>query len=128
MAAGDDVLVFGCGEVDLAVLRRAFGRRGLVLRVADSPEAFAREALSRQPLAAFLGLGRRTTARLEVVPLIHAVRHELPVIVVAEDDSLELERSAREKGIFYYLVRPIEASEVRAVLQDLLRRAEGRTT
>ena len=53
--------------------------------------------------------------------MIRVVRRELPVILIAEDASLELERRAREHKIFYYLVHPIERSEVEAVVEDLLR-------
>ena len=82
-------------------------------RGADGPEL--------RPLALVLGVGHDTLAHLDMIPLIRAVRRELPVILIAEDASLELERRARQHKIFYYLVHPIQRSEVRAVLEDLLR-------
>ena len=49
----------------------------------------------------------------------------MPVIIVAEEDSLELERRARGKSIFYYLVHPIDPSEVEALLKNVMRCAHA---
>jgi hypothetical protein len=49
------------------------------------------------------------------------------VLVVADEDSLELERCVRQQGIFYYFVHPLQSPEVEAVLKNLLRRARGRS-
>jgi DNA-binding response OmpR family regulator len=86
----------------------------------------ARRAASGCPLALVLGIGRRSRTRLDVIPVFRAVRSELPVIVIADEDSLELERRARQAGIFYYLVHPLDSREVKAVLEDLLRHAGSR--
>jgi DNA-binding response OmpR family regulator len=125
METRDEVLVFGCRDNDLAVLAEAFGRTGPVLRAVTTAAEFAQHAVSRRRLAVVLGVGLSRVAHLDLIPVIRAVRSSLPVIVVADEDSLELERSAREKNIFYYLVHPIEKSEVEAVLKDVVRRAEG---
>jgi DNA-binding NtrC family response regulator len=122
---GDELIVFGCREDDLAVLGQAIGGRGPAVRVERSAAEFAQQAVSRRPLAIVLGVGMRSIAHLDVIPLIHTVRKSLPVIVIAEEDSLELERSAREKNIFYYLVHPIERAEVQAVLKDVQRLSTG---
>jgi DNA-binding NtrC family response regulator len=124
MATRDELLVFGCREDDFAVLAEALGPRGPALRSATSAAEFAQHAVSRRPLALILGVGIRSMAHLDVIPVIRTVRRSLPVIVIAEEDSLELERSAREKSIFYFLVHPIERSEVKAVLKDVLRLAK----
>jgi DNA-binding NtrC family response regulator len=124
MATREEVLVFGCREDDLAVLEEASGHKGPVLKTATSAAEFARHAVSRRRLAIVLGVGLDSVSHLDLIPLIRAVRGSLPVIVIADEDSLELERSAREKNIFYYLVHPIGKSEVEAVLKDVLRLAK----
>lgn len=124
MATREEVLVFGCREDDLAVLAEAFGRKGLVTRAVTSAAEFAQHAVSRPRLAIVLGVGSGSASHLDMIPLIRAVRGSLPVIVIADEDSLELERNAREKNIFYYLVHPIGKSEVEAVLKDVLRLAK----
>jgi DNA-binding response OmpR family regulator len=62
---------------------------------------------------------------LDVIPMIRAVGKDPPVIVVAEEDSLDLERRARQHPVFYYLVHPLEQNEVKAVLDDVLRHANA---
>jgi DNA-binding response OmpR family regulator len=120
-----EVLVFGCHEDDVAALRNAAGRRGpLVLTALTVPE-FTQHVIARRPVAVFLGAGRSTHAHLDVIPVLRAVRAELPVIVVAEEDSLELQRRARESSIFYYLVHPLNQGEVRALLKNVMRRARA---
>ena len=125
MVTRTEVLVFGCRDDDIAVLTKALGSGGPALRAVDTPGEFAQYAVSRRPLALVLGVGVRSIAHLDLVSVIRAVQSELPVIVVAEEDSLEVERSVRQENIFYYLVHPIEGSEVRAVLKDLLRSKKG---
>lgn len=118
---GREVLALGCHADDLVLMTEAFGRSELTLQVIDDPGEFARRAVSQRPLAIVLGVGSGTITLLEMISVIRAVRNDLPVLVIAEDGSLELERSARQKEIFYYLVHPVEGSELEAVLQDLLR-------
>ncbi len=125
MASPAEVLAFGCREDDLAVLREAFGPTGSALSVADSPVEVARRAAAGRPAALFLGVGRRSMSNLDVITLIEAVRRRLPVIVIADEDSLELERRARQRSIFYYLVHPIQREEVEAVLRDVARHPVG---
>ncbi len=123
--ADPELLVFGCHEDDLALLATAVGPKGPRLHLADSPAELVQCAISGRPLAIVLGVGTGSRAHLDMISVIRAVRSELPVIVVAEDDSLELERSARQQHIFYYLIHPIERSEIKAVLQDLRRYTRG---
>ena len=118
-----DVLVCGCQHDDVAVLKTALGRKGPSIRAVDKPAEMARQVVQRLPLAVFLGLRKRDRARLQIIPLLRALFRELPLIVVADEASLELERRARQEGIFYYFVHPLGSAEVQAVLKDLLRRA-----
>ncbi len=125
MATPTELLVFGLLEKDLAVLTAVSGQHGSALRFVHDPGEFARQAVTCRPLAVFLGVGAASAGYLDVIPVIRAVRCDLPIIVIGEEDSLELERSAREKSIFYYLLHPIEKTEVEAVLKDVQRFAEG---
>lgn len=120
-----EVLVYGCREEDVALLTRALRAGGPKLRIADSATEFVQYAVSRRLLAMVLGVGPASVSHLDMIPVIRAIKTDLPAIIIADDDSLELERSARQKDIFYYLIHPIDKSEVKAVLQDLLRHAKG---
>jgi DNA-binding NtrC family response regulator len=121
MNARPEVLVFGCCNDDVAMLNEAFDRIEPDLRVLADARELARRAVAHRPLAIVLGFGADSVSHLGIIPVIHAVRSRLPVIVVADNASLKLERIARQEKIFYYLVHPIERSEVDVVLQDLLR-------
>lgn len=123
MTSRPEMLVFGCHPEDVAVLREASGARGAVFRVIDSLVEFAHLAATRWAVAVFLGVGNLTLAQLDVIRTIRAARNDLPIIVIGEDESLELERRARQETIFYYLIHPIEKVEVGAVLKDILRHA-----
>jgi len=125
MALRPEMLVMGCREDDLAVLRSASGTNGPVVLTVDSAADLAEHAIKRCPTAVILGVSTQTLHHLDLISVLHAAREHLPVIVIAAADSLVLERSARQKSIFYYLVHPIERAEVEAMLQDLLRGPRG---
>jgi DNA-binding NtrC family response regulator len=118
-----EVLVCGCRQEDVAVLEEVFGREGPAIRPVDEPAEMARQAVLHLPMAVFLGLRKRDRARLQIIPLLRAVTRELPVVVVADEASLELERRVRQEGVFYYFVHPLGSAEVEALSKDLLRRA-----
>lgn len=123
-----EVLVCGCRDDDLAVLKGALGPSGPPIRTIREPVEAARQVVTRLPLAVVLGLRKRDRARLQIIPVLRAASKELPVIVVADEGSLDLERRARQAGIFYYFVRPLGSTEVQAVFEDLLRRARRGTS
>jgi DNA-binding NtrC family response regulator len=125
MSSRAQVLVFCCQEEDIEALRRAAGPQGPALLIAESPVAVTHHVVAGHPLAVFLGVGNSTLEHLDLIPVIHAARRELPVIVIAEEDSLELERKARQKSIFYYLVHPVDPQEIEAVLKDVLRHVKS---
>lgn len=121
MALRAEVLVFGCREDDLAVLRGATGPDGPILLTVDSAAELAEHAIRRHPIAVILGVAAGDLERLDLIAVLRAARAALPVIVIADADSLELERRARQKSIFYYLVHPLDRAEVEAVIKDVLR-------
>jgi DNA-binding NtrC family response regulator len=120
-----EVVLFSCRQDDVSVVRQASARGGPQVRVVDSAVEVAHQAVASRPAAVFIGIGRRSLKNLDVIPVIHTAREGLPVVVIADADSLELERQARKSSIFYYLVRPLNPAEVTAVLEDVLRRARG---
>ena len=123
MTSRPEILVFCCHPEDVAVLRNASRSQGPVFRAVESLLEVAHLTATRWPAAVFLGVGSRTLAHLDAIPTIRATRGDLSIIVIGEDDSLELERCARQHAIFYYLVHPIDRAEVGAVIKDVLRHA-----
>lgn len=122
-SSSGELLVCGCQPEDLGVLEEACASRGPSIRIVGEPAELARLVVSRMPRAVFLGLRKRDRARLKIIPVLRAAWNDLPVVVVADEASLELERRARQQGIFYYFLHPLVVSEVQAVLSDLMRRS-----
>ena len=123
-SSAGEVLVCGCQKDDVRILEEIMGSSGPSVRAIDQPAEMARQAVTRLPVAVFIGLRKRDRARLQIIPVLRAAWKELPVIVIADEGSLELERKARQAGIFYYFVHPLSSEEARAVLNDLLRRTK----
>ena len=121
----DEVILFGCRQDDAAVVVGVLASCGARARVVQSAVEVAHRAVAFRPAAVFIGVGPRSLKNLDVIPVIQTARRSLPVIVIADADSLELERRARRSSIFYYLVRPLNQGEVAAVLDDVLRRTRG---
>jgi len=121
MVSLTEVLTCACRNEDLAVLQEVFEPAGTILQVMESAAELARQAVTHSSMGIVLGVGKNTLHHLDVIPVIRAVREDLPIIVIAEEDSLDLEWAVREKGVFYYLVHPIDRQEVCAVLEDVLR-------
>ena len=121
-----EILACCCRSADLAVMRWAVGATGPTLRIVDKPMELARQVVTRRPVAVVLGIGSRTRERADVIPMIDAVRKELPIIIIADEDSLQLERHVRQSPIFYYLVHPVQKREVEALLKDVVRSHDRR--
>jgi len=117
--------MFRCREDDAVVIERAAGPCGAECMRLGSRAEVLHLVATRRPVAVFMGVGDETIGHLDVIPMIRTVGKAPPVIVVAEEDSLELERRARQHPIFYYLVHPLEKNEVKAVLDDVLRHADA---
>lgn len=120
-----EVLVCGCRRADVEILRMVCGRGGPRVHVVAKTVEIVQCIAARLPVALFLGIGQRDRGRLRLISVIRTVWGELPVLVVADEDSLELERRVREQGIFYYFVHPLQSPEVEAVLKNVLHRVRG---
>ena len=125
MTSRPELLIFGCHEDDVTVIERAAGPCGTACVILSSRAEVLHLVATRRPVGVFLGVGDETMTHLDVIPMICAVGKEPPIIVVAEEDSLDLERRARQLPVFYYLVHPLDGKEVKAVLEDVLRHANA---
>ncbi len=113
-----EVLICGSESRDLAELRQLIGRQGYSVETARTPvNAIRRTRVSPFQAAVFL-LDDGDEAWLETITAFNDLFPALPVIVLAYHDSLETERRARQRKIFYYLLRPVDGAEIKAVLRD----------
>jgi DNA-binding NtrC family response regulator len=56
----------------------------------------------------------------DCITLAKAAAPYTPIIVVARENSLDAEKSVRQMGIFYYLVRPLDKEEYVEALGDAM--------
>ena len=55
----------------------------------------------------------------DLIPKIKGELPEVKVIVTTESNSRELETKAREKGIIFYLIKPIDTRYLRSIVDHL---------
>lgn len=81
------------------------------------------EVLLGRPFdAAVLFLGTRAGEVWQLIPLLRRVDRDLPVLTVAEEDSVETQREIRGLRVFYHLTEPVDASELREAIREALAR------
>jgi len=123
-----EILVCGSQSRDLAELRQLISKQGYSVETARTPvNAIQRTRVSPFQAVVFLVDGG-DEAWLETITAFNDLFPALPVIVMADHASLETERRARQRRIFYYLLRPVDGVELSAVLRDAtVGRSEGST-
>jgi len=115
---GPEVLICGSDNRDLAVVRQLIGRQGYSVETARTPvNAIQQTRVSPFQAVVFL-LEDGDEVWLETIAAFNDLFPALPVIVLADHGSLETERRARQSKIFYYVLRPVDGAEIKAVLRD----------
>jgi len=59
---------------------------------------------------------------VQVLSIVKNMLPQLPVIMITGDTSLELERTVRSYGVFYYLMKPHGKKELAEVVELALRK------
>jgi len=60
---------------------------------------------------------------VELIPRLRGLGASAPVITLTGQSSRELERRLRELGIAYYMAKPVDAVELRSILEHMGRPA-----
>jgi DNA-binding NtrC family response regulator len=102
-------------------LRRLLIDDGYRVTVTERAGKAIQYILSAPVDVVILGVGTAGMNELEALPIVNQIDPSLPVIIVAEDETLETERAVRRSKIFYYLVKPVDFRE----LEDAIRQAVG---
>jgi len=71
-----------------------------------------------------LDLSIQEPSGAKTVEILRKIRPRLPVIVLSGDHSIETGRQILQHGVFYYLLKPVDAKELDQVVQSAL--APGR--
>ena len=116
------LLVTGNGEAWKDVVAR-LGGEDFAFEVADPAAALMEVAsTSRQgDRVVIIDLSPNLARGMETVTAFRNGAPAAPVVAVAENPSVDLERSIRASGVFYLALHPVTADEMRTVLEDALR-------
>jgi DNA-binding NtrC family response regulator len=87
----------------------------------DSGPTAICEALTGTLAACVIFVGRNAEREVDYIPCLNRVDSTLPIIVISEHDSVELQRKVRRHRVFYYLLLPLDREEIRAVLRSAVR-------
>jgi DNA-binding NtrC family response regulator len=58
-----------------------------------------------------------------LIPIIKGIQQSLPIIVCADINSPELERCARQKGIFFYHIKSFGNQDLEMAIQSALQKS-----
>jgi DNA-binding NtrC family response regulator len=115
------VLVFSRRPPEEGGISTILTEEGYQVEWTDSGPAAICEALSGALAACILFVGRNAEREVDYIPCLNRVDPKLPIIVISEHDSVELQRKIRRHRVYYYLLLPLDRDEIRAVLRSVAR-------
>jgi len=120
---GQEVLI-GCSSAPEAeALGQLLSQEGYQIDLAVRPFQAMEKLMTTNFKAAILMLRTDDQSWIEFIPIFNSLLPRLPLIIVAEPESLETERLVRQGRIFYYLLKPVDMMEIKAVLRNASERA-----
>ncbi len=114
MVCGDSCL----GTETLAPLECA----GFVVVPCHNGQALIEEVVQHHPGAVIYGLGRDVTQDLGVLKLLRRADAGLPLILLASEGSLAVQRLVQSLRPTYYAVCPVDPVELREAVRAALNR------
>ena len=115
------VLVFSRKPPEEGGVSTILAEEGFQVEWTDSGPTAICEALSGKLAACIIFVSRNAEREVDYIPCLNRVDPKLPIIVISEHDSVELQRKVRRHRVFYYLLLPIDREEIRAVLRSAVR-------
>ena len=115
------VLVFSRKPPEAGGLTAILADEGYQVEWTDSGPSAICEALTGTLAACIIFVGRNAEREVDYIPCLNRVDPELPIIVISEHDSVELQRKVRRHRVFYYLLLPLDREELGAVLRSAVR-------
>jgi DNA-binding NtrC family response regulator len=117
------VLICGSSQSEVQELAYALSLEGYRTQTAVNLFQAVERITSSEFDAAVLMVTTDDQIWLESIHLLNRLLPALPVVVVADGNSLNTERLARQGTIFYYLLRPVDLTEMKAVLRHAMQKA-----
>ncbi len=120
-----NILVCDDEGATVGTLQKAFsGRRHSVTVVSDVVDA-VRVVYPGKFQTLFIGIDLRkaneTKSRVAALRVLRRIDPDLPIVVLARGNSLELEREVRLEGIFCFCLKPINTGEAIDILANALK-------
>lgn len=115
------ILVFSRRPPAKGGLAAMLADAGYQVEWTDSGPAAICEALTGTLAACIIAVGQSAEREVDYIPCLNRVDPKLPIVVVSDHDSIELQRRVRRHRVFYYLLEPLDADELRAVLRSAVR-------
>jgi len=114
-------LVFSRKPPEEGGISTLLAEEGYQVEWTDSGPAAICEALTGKLAACIIFVGRNAEREVDYIPCLNRVDPKLPIIVISEHDSVELQRRIRQHRVYYYLLLPLDRDEIRAVLRSAVR-------
>lgn len=96
-----------CRDLMAGILKEA----GYDVRMTDSAAVALRDTLKRSAEVVLLGSELDEVTAAELIPLLKRCNRELSIILVADEVPLPLIRRVRREGIFYHVLKPLQAED-----------------
>lgn len=123
--SGSGVFIGGSSAPEAETLGQLLSQEGYQIDFAFDPFQAMEKLMTTNFKAAILMLQTDDRSWIESIPVFNNLLPHLPIIIVAESDSLETERLARRGRVFYYLLKPVDLRELTAVLRDASEKARA---
>ena len=120
------VLIFSREKVDGEKLSTILGVDLYDIVWTDNGPETIVQALAGNLDAVVIFVQKKGHRELEYIPCLNSIDDTLPVVVVSDQDSLKFQREIRRHRVFYYLPLPLEADEIRSVMEDAVASASKR--
>ena len=115
------VLVFSRKAPEEGGITSLLADEGYQVDWTDSGPSAICEALTGTLAACIIFVGRNAEREVDYIPCLNRVDPKLPIVVISEHDSVELQRRIRRHRVYYYLLLPVDRDELRAVLRSAIR-------
>jgi len=115
------LLVFSRKPPEAGGISSLLKEEGYQVEWTDSGPSAICEALTGTLAACIIIVGRNAEREVDYIPCLNRVDPKLPIIVISEHDSVELQRKIRQHRVYYYLLLPLNRDEIRAVLRSAVR-------
>ena len=119
-----DVLICDRDRTFAESLEEVLSDWGYAAEVSDVGSRAVQKLLGGTCKMVLLGVHEEDPDGVEMIPLVHQIDRNLPVVVVGDGVSLDMERRVRLGKVFYYMVQPVDFDEMRQVVQRALQGKE----